>query len=76
MKLFELLWAWMHRATFYPLVALVLAGPCLTIAAWVCRGRHRLWLVCSWTVFTIIMMKFHYHRAAAMLRVLWWIWMD
>ena len=29
-RLLELLWAWMHKPTFYPLAALLVGGPTLT----------------------------------------------
>ncbi len=72
-KLIELLWAWMHQPTFYPLAVLVAAGPVMTIAAWVGRGRHRLWLVVSWLVFAVIIVRSFGDRAEAMMRVLWWV---
>lgn len=70
--LWQLLWAASRRPTFYPLVALLLAGPPLTWAAWRVRGVHRRWLAVGWGVFGIIAMTYFAGRLAVMLRVLWW----
>lgn len=72
-KLFELLWAWMHRPTFYPLIALVIAGPVLTILAWTSHGTHRIWLVLSWLVFAAVIQSQFSERVTTMVRVLWWV---
>lgn len=74
MRLLELLWAWMHRPTFYPLVALIIGGPLLTGVAWCWPGRHRLWLIVGWLGLIILLTQFHRERILAMLRVLWAIW--
>jgi len=76
MRFMELLWAWMHRPTFYPLTVLVFAGPVLSGLAWCCPGRHRLWLVASWLGLVVVVFRFHHDRVTAMLRVLWWQWID
>ncbi len=75
LKFFELIWAWMHRPTFYPLMALLAAGPVLTIVAWLHSGRHRAWLALGWLGFSFLLFKYHHERVVAMARVLWWIWM-
>lgn len=69
--LLELLWAWMHRPTFYPLVALLVGGPVLTIIAWRMRGRHHLPLLLSWLIFGVAAWYFFERRIDLMLRVLW-----
>lgn len=69
----ELLWAWMHRPTFYPLVALIAAGPLMTLVAWTSPGRHRLWLVLSWLVFAVVLTQYYGDRSRVMLRTLWWV---
>lgn len=70
--LFKLIWAWMHKPTFYPLVALLCAGPPLTWLAWQTSGRHRAALVLAWAVFLIILFSVFGHRTTVMLRILWW----
>ena len=70
--LFELLWASARKPTFYPLVALMLAGPPLTVIAMRKTGRHRWWLALSWMGFTAILIACFGQRVAVMLRVLWW----
>ncbi len=76
MKFFELLWAWLHRPTFYPLVALVVGGPVLSVLAWAGRGTHRIWLVISWVAFAGAIHHWFSDRFMAMLRVLWWMWAE
>ena len=76
MRFIELVWAWMHRPTFYPLMVLVIAGPILSAVAWCCPGRHRLRLVASWLGLAVVLFWFHHDRVTAMLRVLWWQWID
>jgi hypothetical protein len=69
--LFELLWAWTHEASFYPLVGLIVPGLPLSLwAAWI-RGPHRRWLAGSWLVFGVLVALFHADRLAVMLRILW-----
>lgn len=70
--LFELLWASARKPTFYPLVALILAGPPLTILALRKAGRHRWWLAISWVGFAALLIACFGQRVAVMLRVLWW----
>ncbi len=69
--LFELLWAWAHEASFYPLVGLILAGIPLSLLAGVIRGRHRYGLAGSWLVFAVLAGLFHADRLTVMLRILW-----
>ena len=71
-KLFELLWAWMHRPTFYPLIALTVAGPIASVMALSCRGKHRRWLLLGWLVFITVLVGWHGERVNTMARVLWW----
>jgi hypothetical protein len=71
MTLFELLWAWSRRPTFYPLVALLMAGPVLTVLAWTQRGLHRPILAASWVIFTYFAITVYGDRLALMLRLLW-----
>lgn len=68
----QLIWAWMHKPTFYPLVALICAGPPLTWLAWQTPGRHRAALVLAWAVFGFILFTAFAHRTLVMLRILWW----
>lgn len=72
-RLFELIWAWMHRPTFYPLAALMVVGPIASVMAWCCRGRHGRWLLLSWLVFLTIMAGGFSERVSTMARVLWWV---
>jgi hypothetical protein len=71
-RLLELIWAWMHKPTFYPLVALLIGGPALTWTAWRTPGRHRAALAWAWLIFLVILLTAFGGRTAAMLRVLWW----
>ncbi len=68
----QLLWAWMHKPTFYPLVALLGAGPPLSWLAWRTPGQHRAALLCVWAGFLLILLTTFGHRTAVMLRILWW----
>jgi hypothetical protein len=70
--LLQLIWAWMHKPTFYPLTALLCAGPPLTWIAWRTKGRHRAALVCAWAVFLVILITAFGERTLVMLRILWW----
>jgi len=73
MRLFELVWAWMHRPTFYPLAALIVVGPIASVIAWSCRGRHWRWLVLGWLIFGTLLGGCFSQRVATMARVLWWL---
>lgn len=68
----QLLWAAARRPTFYPLAALLVAGPVLTAVAWRVRGRHRGWALAGWAVFLAVALPVFGHRLWVMLRVLWW----
>jgi hypothetical protein len=68
----QLIWAWMHKPTFYPLVALLIAGPPLTWLACRTPGRHRTALLAAWIVFGIILITAFGDRTLVMLRILWW----
>ncbi len=70
--LLRLLWASMHRPTFYPLVALLVGGPALTWIAWRTPGRHRTVLIWAWVVFLAVLISAFGDRTVVMLRVLWW----
>ncbi len=70
--LLQLIWASMHRPTFYPLIALLCAGPPLTFLAWRSRGEHRAVLILSWIVFLAVMSTAFGERSLVMLRILWW----
>ena len=72
LHLFEVLWAWMHEPTFYPFVALLIAGPLLTFVAWRVRGGHRAALVVAWLCFAGVTAEFFANRFDVMARVLWW----
>lgn len=69
---FQLLWAWMHKPSFYPFVALLLAGPPLTFLSMRIRGPHRPGLVLAWIVFLIVIYAFYYDRVMLKLKILWW----
>jgi hypothetical protein len=71
-RLLALLWAWMHKPTFYPLVALIVGGPILSWIAWQTPGKHRGLLVTSWLIFVTVLTSFFSERVQAMLRILWW----
>lgn len=70
--LLRLLWAWMHKPSFYPLVALLIAGPPLTYLAWRTPGRHRAAIVAAWLIFLTILVTAFGERTWIMLRILWW----
>lgn len=71
-RLFELLWAAMHRPTFYPMVALLIGGPALTVLAWRVRGRHRALLILGWATCIALCIIFFEQRLILMLDVLRW----
>ena len=71
-RFFELIWASMHEPTFYPLVALLIGGPVLSMAALRLRGLHRAWLVASWIAFGVVIYIYHQDRMITMLRALYW----
>lgn len=71
-RLLQLLWAWMHKPTFYLLIVLILGGPVLSILAWRIPGRHRTALMMAWGVFTTIVVVAFGERIQVMLQVLWW----
>lgn len=70
--LLQLIWAWMHKPTFYPLVALLCAGPPLSWLAWQTPGRHRAAIALAWALFLIVLATQFGERTAVMLRILWW----
>jgi hypothetical protein len=72
LRLLQLLWAAAHRPSFYPLAALVVAGPLLTLLAWQRKGSHRHYLLAGWAVFLLVTFGFFARRALNMLDVLWW----
>ena len=67
----ELLWASARRPTFYPFVAVLTAGPALTLLAVREAGRHRAWLALAWCAFSLVLMLVFARRIAVMLDVLW-----
>lgn len=71
-RFIELIWAWMHRPTFYPLASLTVVGPIATVMAWPCRGQHRRWLLLGWLAFFTVLVGWHWERITTMSRVLWW----
>ena len=72
-RVFELFWAWMqHEPIFYPLVALLVGAPAMTLLALRIPGAHRFWLVASWVVFIAIVSAFYHERMITMLRALYW----
>ena len=68
---FELLWAWMHQPSFYPLVALLVAGPPLTLLSLRIHGPHRLPLILAWLIFVTVMYLWFYDRVLLKLEILW-----
>ncbi len=70
LPLMDLLWASSRRPQFYPLVALLIAGPVLSVLAWQVRGWHRLTLAICWTAFIFAVLTYHSDRIRLMLRVL------
>jgi len=71
-RLAELLWASMREPVFYPLVALISAGPALTILAITIKGWHRLGVVASWIGFLTVIHLYYQNRMITMLRSLYW----
>lgn len=69
---FQLLWAWMHQPSFYPLILALTIGPVVSVLAWRVRGPHRVWLVISWAVFAAVIYSCFYSRVMLKLDVLWW----
>lgn len=67
----ELLWASARRPMFYPFVAVLIAGPVLTLLAVSQPGRHRAWLALGWCAFSLVIMLLFARRIAVMLEVLW-----
>lgn len=72
LTLFELLWAASHKPSFYPLLAMLVAGPVLTGLAWRERGEHRKLLLVSWPIFVALLVGVYGQTLALMLRILWW----
>ncbi len=70
-RLLQLIWAWMHKPTFYPLIALLVTGPPLTAIAWQTPGKHRTALVLAWLLFLAVLISCFGKRTAVMLRILW-----
>ena len=70
--LFELLWAAAHRPMFYPLVAVLIAGPVLTALAWRVPGRHRHYLLGIWGVSVLLLGTVFAERMRLMLEILHW----
>ena len=68
----QLIWAWMHKPTFYPLTALLIAGPILSSLAWRTPGKHRTLLVLAWAVCLAVLLSAFGERTLVMLRILWW----
>lgn len=66
----ELFWASTQRAVFYPLVALLIGGPVLTIMAWQAKGRHRSLLMIAWPLFFAVLLYFFEARFRVMLKAL------
>jgi hypothetical protein len=67
----QLLWADAHRASFYPLVALIMLGPPLSVLALAMHRRHRRLIPASWIAFIILALVIGQHRLLVMLQVLW-----
>lgn len=72
LPLADLFWAASRKPQFYPLVALLVAGPLLSALAWHARGPHRALLVIFWSAFITVVFAFHLERVRMMLRVLAW----
>lgn len=72
LTLLELLWALPQRPTFYPFLAVFLAGPVLTVFACRVRGGHRVWLLIGWGTFMVLLLAFFGDRVSLMLRILEW----
>lgn len=71
-RFFELMWAWMHEPVFYPLAALLVGGPVLSVMAMGVKGHHRWWLGLSWIVFAILVYIYFPDRTVSMVRALYW----
>ena len=71
LPLFQLLWAWMHKPSFYPLVALLIAGPLLTLICLRIRGPHRPALLLAWVVFGGVVYWLFWDRTLLKLEILW-----
>lgn len=69
---FELFWAWMHKPSFYPVIAVLTVAPALSVLAWQVRGPHRIGLACCWLAFAAVIYFCFYERVALNLRILWW----
>jgi len=69
----ERLWAWMNRPAFYPLVALLVGGPILSVLAWRVKGAHRWVIVLSWVAFIAIALWAFPGKVESMLRVILWV---
>ena len=67
----QLIWAWMHKPTFYPLIALLTAGPILTYLAWRTPGKHRAALVVAWAALIATLFTTFGERTTVMLHILW-----
>jgi len=70
--LFELLWAAGHKPMFYPLIAVLTAGPVLTILAWQVPGRHRHYLLGIWGGAILVLGTVYHERMSLMLEILHW----
>jgi hypothetical protein len=70
--LLGLLWAWAHQPAFYPLMALLLGGPLLSVMAWRIRGSHRAWLLVAWAVFIPLVLVYYPDQIRMMLDSLQW----
>lgn len=75
-QFFEVVWAWMHKPSFYPFVALLIGGPVLTFLATQVKGLHRWWLVICWSAFFILLVNFFGERVMVMGRTLWWKYLE
>ncbi|GEM_PF-1801008 len=75
-QFFEVVWAWMHKPSFYPFVALLVIGPVLSFLASQIKGMHRWWLLITWSAFFIILVNFFGDRVMVMGRMLWWRYLE
>jgi len=71
-ELHERAWARNNIEMFYPLIAVLIAGPILTSLAWVIAGWHRIVLAASWIGFIIMTLSFFGRMVLVMLRILSW----
>lgn len=68
---FEMLWAWFHKPSFYPLIVLIAVGFPLTLLSLRIRGPHRAAMILSWMIFaTVVYLRF-YDRVLLKLEILW-----